>query len=80
MWDKQNAASYRQVRRDKKASSIGFSEETGEGCFELEFTVGEQEFQAVAGAHLLQAVVSALFLGQGGIFLLFLKAGDEIPV
>lgn len=34
----------------------------------------EQEFEVLVVSHWLQAVVSVLFLGQGGIFHLFLKS------
>lgn len=45
---------------------IGFREESGEGCFELQLMGGEQAFEAVVVSGWLPAVVSALMLGGEG--------------
>lgn len=55
-------------RQKGKTAFISFQEETGEGCFELKFIVGEQKFEVVAVSHLVQVGVSALLLSQGGSF------------
>ena len=50
-----------------RAAFVRLQEEIGEGC--LEKSIGEeQEFEVVAVSHWLQAVVSALSLGQEEIF------------
>lgn len=50
------------------------------GYLEQNFIEEEQEFKVLVVSHGLQAVIRGLLLGQGGIFLLFLKAGDKMTM
>lgn len=49
-------------------------EEIWEGCFEQNFIGEEQGLEVVMVSHWLRAVVSVLLLGQGEIFLIFVKS------
>lgn len=73
-------ANYRKSQASQKRQRegqllLGFRRTFEEGCFEQKVT-GKQEFEVVVISHGLQAMVSALLLGQGETFFL-LKAGDK---